>query len=542
MTRSEGRSINCSLFIYSCRAFTVLLFNITHILMSHHRSLFCTSVDAGFKILSINTKHQTTTMTTTTNTTYSSDTARTANADTDGKEYIVNSDSDEKTNGREDENGNDNKSKNKKEVGHYRKNSTGKSITGGDSYNDGNNSSFMYNCMDHEEFLHIKEYLDSINNFDIKFCQIRLLNAFVFLLGSALYVCMDALPYSGLYRRPTAADDDYYETDTNSWINKYTIVYLSAAFMFTITALIDFYLVYLVGSRSDEAQMQIVNRQEAMSRARKRSSRQDGTLMGLPCTPVSMYDIDSEDDDHRDMDHPNRQYCRKFQNLISKFRRSISMVTLVCWALLLGGITGCISAVFVLKHILISDIFNAISVHLFFIQACVMIYARLCASSSSNSNRIDDDNNSNINEDDDDDDDDSKMIFITRWMLIGGDFSFALGASIDVTYSYVYIFRMINSDYFKQAVATLLSGILWLLASITYLIVALYDYYILKREIRKELDSLVLLSLHMRSSSSMPPETHHTTESNPTTTEVHDTGNDSNDDDDDDDIKRDSCL
>ena len=103
---------------------------------------------------------------------------------------------------------------------------------------------------------------------------------------------------------------------------------------------------------------------------------------------------------------------------------------------------------------------------------------------------------------------------------------------------------MINSDYFKQAVATLLSGILWLLASISYLIVALYDYYILKREIRKELDSLVLLSLHMRSSSSMPPETHHMTESNPTTTEVHDTGNDSNDDDDDadDDIKRDSCL
>ncbi|OEU12669.1 hypothetical protein FRACYDRAFT_243926 [Fragilariopsis cylindrus CCMP1102] len=295
--------------------------------------------------------------------------------------------------------------------------------------------------MDHEEFLHIKEYLDSINNFDIKFCQIRLLNAFVFLLGSALYVCMDALPYSGLYRRPTAADDDYYETDTNGWINKYSIVYFFAAIMFNITALIDFYLVYLVGSRSDEAQMQIVNRQEAMSRARKRSSRQDGTLMGLPCTPVSMYDIDSEDDDHRDMDHPNRQYCRKFRKLISKFRGSISMVTLVCWALLLGGITGCISAVFI------------------------------------------------------------------------------------------------------QAVATLLSGILWLLASITYLSVALYDYYILKREIRKELDSLVLLSLHMRLSSSMPPKTHHMTESNPTTTEVHDTSNDSNDDDDDDDnIKRDSCL
>jgi hypothetical protein len=483
-----------------------------------------------------------TTTTTTTDTTGSSDTAKTDktdNADTNGTDDIVHSDSDEKTNSREDDNNNNNNNNDNKE-GHYRNNSTGTSITGGDSYNNNDNNSSSMSIMDHEEFLHIKEYLDSINNFDIKFSQIRLLNTLVFLLGNALYVCMDVLPYSGLYG-PTVDDNDDYETVTNWWINKYSIVYFSAAFMFTFTALIDFYLVYLAGSRSDEAQMLIVSRQEAMSRARKRPLRQDGTLMGLPCTPISIYHIDSEDDDHRDMDHPNRKCCRKFRKLISKFRRSILMVTLVCWALLLGGITGCISAVFILKHILISDIFNAISVHLFFIQACVMVYARLCASSSSNSNHIDDDNNSNVNDDGDDDDDDSMMIFITRWMLIGGDLSFGLGALIDVAYSYVYIFRMIDSDYFEQAVATLLSGVLWLLCSITYLIVALYDYYILKREIRKERDSLVLLSLHMRSSSSMPPKTHHMTESNPTITEVHDTGNGSNDDDDDD-IKRDSCL
>jgi hypothetical protein len=157
------------------------------------------------------------------------------------------------------------------------------------------------------------------------------------------------------------------------------------------------------------------------------------------------------------------------------------MVLFVAWTLLLGGIFGVASSVVVVKYLLLSNILNAVSVHLFLVQACAMIYARLC----SRSRYGNDNDNDNGNDDDDgnrsNDCDGGILVYASKWMLILADFAFFFGALIDVIYS-----------YFEQAtVATLISGMLWLICSILYMMVTLYDYHIVKGYIENERKSFV---------------------------------------------------
>ncbi|MGK3755058.1 MAG: hypothetical protein ACI8RD_007367 [Bacillariaceae sp.] len=330
--------------------------------------------------------------------------------------------------------------------------------------------------LEDSDFLSVRTYLDGINIFDLKFIRIRLLNNVFFLVGSVLYVSMDILPFSEL----NVDDDDFYKTVTNWWINKDSIIYFCAASMFVCTALLDFYLIKLGGSSSPEIEEQIINRERARIRARKRTLRNDGTVMGF--VPYMSGESEEEeelgckevDDDH---DNPYNIIVRCFHN----FQKSISMVLFVAWTLLLGGIFGVALSVVVVKYLLLSNILNAVSVHLFLVQACAMIYARLC----SRSRYGNDNDNDNGNDDDDgnrsNDCDGGILVYASKWMLILADFAFFFGALIDVIYS-----------YFEQAtVATLISGMLWLICSILYMMVTLYDYHIVKGYIENERKSFV---------------------------------------------------
>ena len=380
---------------------------------------------------------------------------------------------------------------------------------------------FSAAAADDSEFLSATKYLDDVNNLDLKYCHIRLLNNSIFVVGCVLYVWMDAIPYSGL-NGPTVDDDDTLETVTDLWMNKYSILYFLAATMFVITAVLDFYFVTSALS-NEEIEEQIINRQQARVRAQKRNPRSNrGTFMGfspsvMPTAGNSALDNNNNNDDDDDNNHNNdgnknlHNCCYNNNIKIIEFfcsiRRLVSisastMVLVICWALLLGGAFGIASSVFVVKRLLLSDIFNAVSVHLFFIQACAMIHARLCSVMSkeddcSNENdniynhENDGDNDDNHDTIKNDKNDNERMICVTKCFLIIGDIAFFFGALIDVIYCYIYIFMNVDAEYFEQAVATLISGILWLICSLLYQTVTVYDYHNLNKDIKKGQESFL---------------------------------------------------
>ena len=127
---------------------------------------------------------------------------------------------------------------------------------------------------DDDEFKSIKNYLDKLNKFDIKFMRIRLLNNVIFFVASCFYVAMDIVPYSGL--DPAQEDDNLFENNEllNKWLNTYTILYFVASFMFVWTGVLDLYLVYLGRHRSpQDVQEQIINREEARKKGRAEEGR-----------------------------------------------------------------------------------------------------------------------------------------------------------------------------------------------------------------------------------------------------------------------------
>ena len=365
---------------------------------------------------------------------------------------------------------------------------------------------------DDEEFQSIKHYLDELHQFDIKFLRIRLLNNVIFFVSSCFYVAMDVVPYSGLEPDPTFDDDHLFEDNKvlNQWINQYAILYFVASFLFVWTGALDLYLVYLGRHHSpQDVEEQIINRHEARKLRRKRNQRQqnnDVTMMGF----VISIRNDNDDDDASPQaieeskeamngdvvgiipaaaaeQHPKSRsiYERLDKATRQSFRSCPSSVVLVSWALLVGGLFGVASSVFVLHNLIPSDILNAISVHLFFIQACMMYHARLVGTNDDSQQGNDDDDH--VNSTDNDDDDKDRIICVSKWLLIVGDICFGTGALIDVIWAYVYIF---SEAYFQQAIMTLISGLLWLLSSIAYGIVTVWDYRTLLQDIQSEQLSL----------------------------------------------------
>ena len=377
----------------------------------------------------------------------------------------------------------------------------------GDDDGDDNNGDNKANDDDTDHF-EVTEYLEAANNFDLKFCRIRLVNGILFVVGFAFYVSMDSTWYSGI-DGSNVIDDDTIQHKTDDWINSYGILYFLAASFFVVTALMDLMLVRLGTSsadgilRSEEVQQQIIIREQA--RIRSKTKRQQSTMMGMPIKTkvknderqqlhVVILPVDNDNDDGYDDgdgdDGSNND--RKRNDIASYFveqgseyfgrcnKNCCSMVLVISWTLLLAGLFGVVSSVLVVKHTVVSDVMNLISVHLFFVQACAMVYARLSSKSRGN------DDDGNHDNDDGCDDDGILMIILSKWILIIGDFSFFSGASIDLVMSYIYLKDMYTSAYFNEAVATLVSGMLWLLCSVFYLIVAIYDYRVLTRDIAEE--------------------------------------------------------
>ena len=425
----------------------------------------------------------------------------------------------------------------------------------------------------------LQKYCNDINQFDLKFMYYRLLNNGVFVVGCCFYVAMDILPYSGLEvltgrvnnSTTGAADDDAVGTSASeqAWINRYAILYFVAACLFVVTGIIDLYLVKLGSQRTPhEVEQQIINRVQARVRAtsnrrqRRRRTTTTNTMTTMMGFMINIPNVDDHpDDDNYDTiyhhennsgmvvveendttiaedDHTNHVMIEKIKDwcgcycctTTSSSSWSLpSTVVLVSWSLLIGGVFGVGSSVLIVHNLITSDILNAISVHLFFIQACTMYYARFSGwrKNKSTTTPNDDDNDSHrvsgghtttddamicreqqqqqqqqqqhsendtdANDKDANDEDTAalRMDTVLEWWYILGDTAFGLGALIDVIVSYVYL---LSTAYFVQGIVTILSGILWWVSSILYGLATLYDYHRLRQDIRdeaKEIDDII---------------------------------------------------
>ena len=363
------------------------------------------------------------------------------------------------------------------------------------------------------DFLSLRTYLDDVNGFDVKFLRIRLLNNFVFVVGSCFYIAMDVLPYSGLKRG--VDDDDYLPTHTQGWVNTYVIVYFFGAFLFIVTALLDLYLIQLGQHRvPHEIDEQLINREQARVRARQHNH---------PAT-MSGYVIRSSSN-HNDHHQQQQQEEEEEEGYGCGCACSYSLAVFVAWVLLLGGVCGVGSSIFVLHNWIISYILNLFSVHLYFIQACLMCYARcrsLFRHSTPSSSLEDTDDvathtrasSGHLHDRDaataaatsstatDEENKHHRLRTIAKRFLIVGDIAFGMGALIDVVLSYVYFF---STAYYPEAVATLSSGVLWLLAALLYGMVTVYEYHRLRRDIHNEATAVRLEEAAAEEEEEEPP-------------------------------------
>ena len=398
---------------------------------------------------------------------------------------------------------------------------TGSARLYGDNDNDENDEDDV-----DEDGAAMQKYCHDINQFDLTFMYYRLLNNGVFVMASCFYVAMDIVPYSGL---TWFADDDDDAVGTTAavqaWLNRYAILYFVAACLFVVVGLIDLYLVKLGTIRAPhEVEQQIINRAHARVRATtSRRTTMRGVMITIP-EDDTPYDDNKEDIFHHE-NNPSMVVGEENNNniWIDKMKlwcccscRLPSTVVVVSWSSLLAGLFGVGSSVLVVHNLITSNILNAISVHLFFIQACAMYYARLSGwrnNKSTTPDACDADtedhrgaggrnttadavigndqqqhqhlaNDTDANDEDTTNEDSAlRMDTVLEWWFIIGDTAFGIGALIDVIFSYVYLF---STAYFVQAIVTLLSGILWLTSSIMYGLATLYDYHQLRQDIHDE--------------------------------------------------------
>jgi len=386
----------------------------------------------------------------------------------------------------------------------------------------------LANGTDETDFFHVTTYLNTINEYELKFCKLRLINNILFCFAGIFYIAMDCIPYSGIYG-PNITDDmgdDFIEIISNEWINKYVLLYSAGAIFFCISSIMDLHLMYLSGCKSEEAAEILINREQARLRAQQRRKR-------LPRTEANMRGLQYNNNSNSNIHRRDEIRLSHTSNLLIKGSRigcdgtfnSCSIVAVIAWLLLLGGLFGIASAVLDAKHIWSGLFCNLISVHLYFIQAVAMVIARTyCSSNNTNNNSCSNNNNNgsststtadedydrddiNQREDIDEHDDNNNDEIennnnnnsnsnrnsnyklgntITKSMLALGDIFFFLGSLIDCTLSYIYIFFHYSDAFQSEAIATLFGGIAWLICSILYLLVTAYDLKMLKQEIQIE--------------------------------------------------------
>jgi len=389
-------------------------------------------------------------------------------------------------------------------------------------------SAFLLACGNEEsDYLHVTEYLTTVNGFEIKFCRIRLINNIIFFIGCIFYVTMDCIPYSGINGYVVADDmgDDYIEINSMGWLNKYVLLFCSGALLFAISSIMDLYLMFLSGCKSDEAAEILINREQARIRAqqrRKRLPRQDANMMGLHFNNNNNDKRKNDNGQHQHHHHHHHQHQNQNHHrqsltsfVLQKGSRigcdgtlsSCSIVAVICWLLLVGGLFGVASAILIVKHTWTGLACNLISVHLYLVQAIAMVIARTYdgnnnkdnSNSNSQTSITDDgdddindineqeDNNDDDNDDNDDNDSEYKRVnTITKWMLIIGDFGFFVGSLLDAILSYIYMLFHGEVADKPQAIPTLISGILWLICAILYMLVTCYDLCMLLQEIQIE--------------------------------------------------------
>mmetsp|Transcript_11008 Transcript_11008/g.26208 ORF Transcript_11008/g.26208 Transcript_11008/m.26208 type:complete len:476 (-) Transcript_11008:686-2113(-) len=144
--------------------------------------------------------------------------------------------------------------------------------------------------------------------------------------------------------------------------------------------------------------------------------------------------------------------------------------------MILAALFGIVSSLFVNKDPYISEVLNAVSVHLFALEAVAIIILRfrslkrmemeVMARESEQSKKGKKTQSSDWIE--------SSTCLglpVIAWLGLG-DISFFIGTSGDVVLSYFYIFE---NDYYEHAIAAIVTSVFWLLAALLYLGVASFN-------------------------------------------------------------------
>jgi hypothetical protein len=136
-----------------------------------------------------------------------------------------------------------------------------------------------------------------------------------------------------------------------------------------------------------------------------------------------------------------------------------------------AAIFGIVSSMFVNKDPWMSFILNAVSVHLFALEAISLIVKRFHAIKKENLIAVPKDFRML----------DTKQscggLSILSWLLIG-DICFFIGTSGDVVLSYFYL---LEQDYIEHAGAAIGTSVFWLLASLLYLGISTFNLHNIKR-------------------------------------------------------------
>ena len=318
--------------------------------------------------------------------------------------------------------------------------------------------------------------VDKITDHNGRFMKIRIFSHISFFLAAFLYVVSDLLPYSDLYD-PAVQDcddyavdnsnstynddgnkylidddytlgtnitnidddddftddllsnteyylDDYFESSTDDWINVYSIVSGLGALFYVVMGVLDLYSV-----RMEE---------------KKLKEDYDNGVIG-----------------HKYAESATAGLPLNIGNNTGK--GSFTFIKFACYSMICAGLFGILSSIFVVHGDEISDVFNTISITLYFMYAVGIIYGRFSTNNDHTTSK--------------------DRSIIIKWLLIIAYVLLFVGSFMDLILAYTYFITEDNyHTWKKEAISTLVSDSCWLMCSTIYLALSAYHHHINKQE------------------------------------------------------------
>ena len=142
---------------------------------------------------------------------------------------------------------------------------------------------------------------------------------------------------------------------------------------------------------------------------------------------------------------------------------SYTFVKFACYFMICAGLFGVLSSIFVLHEDEISDVFNTISVTLYFMYAVGIIYGRFFTNNDHTTSK--------------------DRSIVIKWLLITAYVLLFVGSFMDLILAYTYFITKDRYHTWKEeAISTLVSDSCWLICSTIYLALSAYHHHINKQE------------------------------------------------------------